>query len=419
MPICPNCGSYVSEGSHTCSCGTSFSYNSYDRREDEDPEEVRRKNLADEYYAEARALEREGWYPLAIRMYEKADDLGRIFSDYDRGRIYQKMGDYDGALEIFRKLADNDYYDYHRLRMIGTRFADMGHYDEALETFFKALGIIEGSSKFIQDYSSPQSGRYYTREELNRQAADKLRRKRKELARVYKEIAWTYKFQDNHRVAIKYIDEAVKFDFENPDYWNVKAIILEEMGSFEESLECYNQAYEFEDDDIFLENKARMLKRWAQKLCDEDKKLGKAENMVDEAIDIISSIESDEEMIDYVCLRDDIREKLKFKDQKGILKGIGRANLVTITGTSYFGYPNFEKGALLELVREPDNEHDSDAVAVYMDGRKVGYVANSSNTASDMTTRASNLDIGDSSPAKYLMNYMYEFRIARIWRDRD
>jgi tetratricopeptide (TPR) repeat protein len=298
-------------------------------------------------------------------------------------------------------------------------FTKMGHYDEALETFFKALGFIEGSEAFIQDYSSPQFGRYYTREELNQQAADKLRRKRKELARVYREIAWTYKFQDNHNVAVKYIDEAVKFDFENPDYWNVKAIILEEMGLFDDSLECYNQALEFEYDDIFIENKARMLKRWAQKLYDDDKKLGKAENMIEEAIDIISSIESDEEMMEYVILRNDIRQKLKFKDQKGILKGIGRNNLVTITGTSYYGYPNFEKGAMLELVREPDNEHDSDAVAVYMDGCKVGYVANSPNTSCNMTTKASNLDIGDSAHAKYLMNYMYEFRIARIWRDRD
>lgn len=418
MPMCPNCGSYVSEGSPTCSCGTSLGYRSREREIEEDPDKIRRANLADEYYAEARALEREGRYCEAIRMYEKADDLGRRFSDYDRGMIYYRMGDYESALEAFRKYMGRGQ-DPHMLTRIGRTLTELERYDEALETFFQALGIIEGSSQYVQDYSSPQSGIYYTKEELNEQAADKLRRKRKELAKVYKEIAWTYKFQDNYKVAIKYIDEAIKFDFENSNYWNVKAIILEEMESFEESLECYNQAYEFEDDDIFIENKARMLKRWAQKLYDDDKKLGKAENMVEEAIEIISSIECDEDMVEYVALRSDIRQKLAFKDQKGILKGIGRNNLVTITGTSYFGYPNFEKGALLELVRESENEHDSNAVAVYMDGRKVGYVANTLNSSCNMTTMASNLDIGDSASAKYLMNYMYEFRIARIWRERE
>ena len=34
----------------------------------------------------------------------------------------------------------------------------------------------------------------------------------------------------------------------------------------------------------------------------------------------------------------------------------------------------------LALVREPDNPHDSDAIAVHLDGRKVGYVPRRHNT---------------------------------------
>ena len=42
---------------------------------------------------------------------------------------------------------------------------------------------------------------------------------------------------------------------------------------------------------------------------------------------------------------------------------------------------NDERGDLVRLVKEPDNEHDSEAIKVEMDGLgKIGYVANSVKT---------------------------------------
>jgi hypothetical protein len=35
---------------------------------------------------------------------------------------------------------------------------------------------------------------------------------------------------------------------------------------------------------------------------------------------------------------------------------------------------------ILALVREPNNEHDADAIAIHLDGRKVGYVPRRHNT---------------------------------------
>ncbi len=54
----------------------------------------------------------------------------------------------------------------------------------------------------------------------------------------------------------------------------------------------------------------------------------------------------------------------------------------TITGTNhYYGRDFLEPGMKVKLVKEPDNEYDSEAVRVELKGLgKIGYVANSPNT---------------------------------------
>lgn len=52
---------------------------------------------------------------------------------------------------------------------------------------------------------------------------------------------------------------------------------------------------------------------------------------------------------------------------------------ITITGTShYFGQEFIEPGMKIHLVKEPDNEYDSEAIRAELPGLgKIGYVANS------------------------------------------
>ncbi len=51
----------------------------------------------------------------------------------------------------------------------------------------------------------------------------------------------------------------------------------------------------------------------------------------------------------------------------------------TITGTNYYyGKDVLEKGMKVKLIKEPDNEYDSEAIRVELKGLgKIGYVANS------------------------------------------
>lgn len=78
----------------------------------------------------------------------------------------------------------------------------------------------------------------------------------------------------------------------------------------------------------------------------------------------------------------------------------------TITGTShYYGQEYFEPKMTVKLIKEPDNEYDSEAIRVELKGLgKVGYVANSPNTVLGKSWSAGRLydKIGDTAKGTVL-----------------
>lgn len=100
--------------------------------------------------------------------------------------------------------------------------------------------------------------------------------------------------------------------------------------------------------------------------------------------------------------------------EEDMLGAIGRENLITITGTFFYAEKPFEKGMELKLVREPENEFDGDAIAVYLAGEKVGYAANSFRTCCPLTSMASDINISDSAYAEYILYYNHRYHIAKI-----
>lgn len=63
------------------------------------------------------------------------------------------MGDYEGALEIFLEFRDND--NYGQLMAIRHTLAKLGHYDEALDYYFKSIGSINRDLSFVPNYQNP------------------------------------------------------------------------------------------------------------------------------------------------------------------------------------------------------------------------------------------------------------------------
>ncbi len=79
---------------------------------------------------------------------------------------------------------------------------------------------------------------------------------------------------------------------------------------------------------------------------------------------------------------------------------------ITITGTNhYYGMDFIEKGMSVKLVKEPDNEYDSEAIEVKLEGLgRIGYVANSPYTVLGESMSAGRLydKIGEEADAEVL-----------------
>ena len=79
----------------------------------------------------------------------------------------------------------------------------------------------------------------------------------------------------------------------------------------------------------------------------------------------------------------------------------------TIAGTNhYFGSDFMKQGMKVKLIKEPDNEHDREAIRVELKGLgKVGYVANSPYTVLGESMSAGRIydRIGDGAKGKILI----------------
>ena len=148
-------------------------------------------------------------------------------------------------------------------------------------------------------YGSTQSnGNSHKR--ANRYRAEMLGR---EAWKLYED----YKDED----ALVFINQALEYDSTYSNNWNRKAIILEGLERFDESKECYDRSLSLKKSNLVTDNKARMIKYYARKLCKEGY-LQFAINLLDEAISEISSIPTEEDVAEYEKLRESIKARFNY-----------------------------------------------------------------------------------------------------------
>ena len=247
----------------------------------------------------------------------------------------------------------------------------------------------------------------------------------------YANKAWNYYMDFKDEDALYYINLALDLDNRHSGNWNKKAIILESLKRFEESEECYNRSLELSKNNVVYDNKARMLLAWSHQLLEESKDLSNGLNKLEEAkkkiIKAMNALsgDSDEDIDKYLKMRDSIDfyidyEK-KFQRNFENLKRYDKSELFTITGRKFYkNNISLTSGMPLKLVKEPDNEFDKEAIAVYAQDEKIGYVANNDYTKYELTSSASELqdkmdDIAQGSYLFYLDRYeRIQFSIGRI-----
>lgn len=211
-------------------------------------------------------------------------------------------------------------------------------------------------------------------------------------------------------------EEVLTIDSSNPDAWNIKGLAYKHFEQYDESKKCFDKSIKYGGSQAVRDNKAYMIKKWVNTLDFESlSDLNKAITLLDEAIDEIDYEDSQEWSEDYFTL------KTKFQDQLEKIEELmkyPKEDLVTITGTQFYDIDfRLKKGRNLELRKEPYNSHDHDAIAVYHDDKKIGYVANKDHTAYKLTTQASQVDIPNNIGAEFLLS-IGRFYIGRIKREK-
>ena len=239
--------------------------------------------------------------------------------------------------------------------------------------------------------------------------------------------------EKNYDMALKLCDEALKSN-EDWQFLNLKALILNGQKNYENSVIYFDKALGINSSPEIKSNKAKTLYNWAKQLYFPDCEYKKALTLIDEAITLISI----DEISEYYFLKAEILEGLgnNIEAKKYYFKAEGRLDevenienqiklfdeykndtLITITGYMFYkGIDIFKKGTILTLLKEPTNEHDSDAIQVILNKELVGYVANSEYLLIDEVKSASQIKhmFKTQIKAEVLFIYLNERVICRL-----
>ena len=89
---------------------------------------------------------------------------------------------------------------------------------------------------------------------------EKEKRRKKNVSETLSDEAWRLNLKRRYSEALTLIDLAIENDGDNDENWNVKGIILNNKGDFEESVSCYNRALELKPSgNVIRHNKAMCL----------------------------------------------------------------------------------------------------------------------------------------------------------------
>ena len=236
--------------------------------------------------------------------------------------------------------------------------------------------------------------------------------------------------ENRYDEALDLIEKTLKKD--DLDYWTLKAAILDNQKEYEKSIECYDNALKLSDKEEIHTDKANALYRWAKITYFPELEYEKAYKLISAAIDMLPQNEDPSE---FYFLKGEILEALhepieakkayliaykefdKLKEFESQVEYLKTTNdtLINISGSYFYNFTP-EENLIINLVKEEDNEHDPDAIAAYLNGQKIGYVANSDYTLIDEVKSASKIKnlIKDGSQAKILFIYLDEYIIAKL-----
>ncbi|WP_458404021.1 hypothetical protein [Methanobrevibacter sp.] len=230
--------------------------------------------------------------------------------------------------------------------------------------------------------------------------------------------------------ALTLIEISIENSPQRPELHALEGVIYQDLRRFGDSEKSFRKALKLEpDSNEVLENYALMMYDWANSLNDKQKAL----EIITEAIEILAQTELDSEKFWYMkgsvldCLGRKTESRIcylkaeKMDDEISELESQqemllnSKDTLINITGSQfYFGIEVFEKGMLVDLIKDTANEHDPDAIRVEIEGETVGFVANSEYTVIEGVKSASDIKKLNFKRAEIMFIYMDEYVIAKL-----
>lgn len=251
-------------------------------------------------------------------------------------------------------------------------------------------------------------------------------------ARTLKEKALRLMDERRYDEAIALIDRAIELDGRQSNYYNVKGIILEYSGNYNGALRHYNIALDMCYSKVYEDNKARLLDRMASLEVSSSGDLDYALSCVNDALKITNDDDDRKGFLrtkarilehmgrnvdSWICIylaNGQFNKVEETEMQTETIKN-SKETLFTIAGTSYHDI-NVIAGDTVDLIAEPENIYDCNAIRIDKDGECVGYVANSPYTVIDGTKYAREIRkvMKANQKAKVMFTYVDHYPIAKL-----
>ena len=236
--------------------------------------------------------------------------------------------------------------------------------------------------------------------------------------------------EEKYSQALSLIEKSLKKDDVN--YWLLTSEIYDRQNDYEKSIDSIDHALNIDESDEIKSSKANTLYKWAKVSYFPELEYEKALELIENALEILPKSEDPSE---FYFLKGEILEALrepveakkayliaykefdKLEDFKNRVEYLNTTEdmLISISGSYFYNFTPSDE-LVVDLVKEEDNEHDPDAIAVYYDNEKIGYVANSDYTLIDEVKSASKIknSLNDNAQAKILFVYLDQYIIAKV-----
>jgi len=422
------------------------------------------------YYRKAKKCSKKGEHSEAIGFYkksfektwypgEKCKALAAIADEYETMGDYALAEEYWDRCLAVENLRPESIYKY--IARKGDFLYRRNRYGEAIEAYDESFKVLNGLDEAKMHYSKLKiyvrlthfiidsygklgednhEEKYHRilKHGVNRYIRSRSSEDVEVKAHYISEMAWTI-FNDEgwSDEALLLIDSAIELHPDCPaNYYNIKAIILKYKFRYEEALKYYDLALsKAKSNKTLLKNRAECEAECIKYKLEIDVTLNwikphhlelnnKALKILPKEYDNSPYLNVKAEILDQLgepvkawicrCLAGKDYETVD-KVEKQLKKMKSGGTYINITGIHFYqGFEPFKEGTIVDLIREPDNPHDSDAIRVEVDGETVGYVANGRHTAIKEVSSATDIKDEKSTQAEVQFILFRKWVIAKL-----